>query len=251
LLDGKEYTLARNDGANHLHGGVRGFDKMVWAGRLIRRSGAAGIRWTYTSSDGEEGYPGTLKVTIEYVLTEENELCFEYWAVTDAPTPINLTNHSYWNLAGAGSGTILEQEISFNCPFYLPVDEGLIPTGEVAKTAGTPFDFSSFKPIGRDIGRVEAGFDHCMVVAKPSSELGLACTARDTATGRTMQVWTTKPGVQFYTANFLDGKYFPRHSGFCLETQYFPDSVNKGHFPSCILRPGETYHHRTVHKFSA
>jgi aldose 1-epimerase len=250
-LDGREYSLACNDGANHLHGGIRGFDKKTWAGRLIRRPDSVGIRWTYASRDGEEGYPGTLKVTAEYVLTERNELSLEYWAVTDAPTPINLTNHSYWNLAGAGAGVILDHEVSFNCPFYLPVDEGLIPTGEIVKTAGTPFDFSSFKPIGRDIAAVPGGYDHCLVVGKSGSSLGLAATARDPASGRTMQVWTTKPGVQFYTGNFLDGRFYPAHGGFCLETQFFPDGVNQGHFPSCILRPGETYHHRTVHVFSA
>jgi aldose 1-epimerase len=249
-LDGREYTLACNNGENHLHGGVRGFDKASWNGKIIRRADAAGIRWTHTSPDGDEGYPGTLKVTVDYVLTEDNTLSFEYWAVTDKPTPVNLTNHSYWNLAG-GSGTILSQEMTFNCPFYLPVDAGLIPTGEVLKTAGTPFDFAAARSIGRDIGAVPGGYDHCMVIAKNTGALGLAATARDPASGRSMQVWTTMPGVQFYTANFLGGNPYPRNAGFCLETQMFPDSVNRGHFPSCILRRGETYHHLTVHKFSA
>jgi aldose 1-epimerase len=250
-LDGKEYSLACNDGANHLHGGIRGFDKRTWSGRLIRRQDSVGIRWTYTSPDGEEGYPGTLKVTAEYALTERNELSLEYWAVSDRPTPINITNHSYWNLAGAGAGTILDHEASFNCPFYLPVGEDLIPTGEIVRTAGTPFDFSSFKPVGRDIAAVPGGYDHCLAVGKSEASLGLAATVRDPASGRTMQVWTTKPGVQFYTGNFLDGRFYPKHGGFCLETQFFPDGVNRGHFPSCILRPGQTYHHRTVHVFSA
>jgi aldose 1-epimerase len=250
-LEGKEYSLARNNGANHLHGGVRGFDKAGWKGKIFTRKEAAGIRWTLTSPDGEEGYPGTLKVTADYVLTEDNTLSFEYWALTDRPTPVNLTNHSYWNLGGAGSGTILAQEIAFKCPFYLPVDEGLIPTGEILKTAGTPFDFAAARSIGRDIGGVPGGYDHCLVIAKPAGSLGLAATARDPASGRTMQVWTTKPGVQFYTANFLEGNPYPRHAGFCLETQMFPDSVNRGHFPTCILRPGQGYHHLTVHEFSA
>jgi aldose 1-epimerase len=250
-LDGKEYSLACNNGVNHLHGGLRGFDKAVWAGKLWKRKDAAGIRWTHASRDGEEGYPGTLKVTADYTLTEDNTLSLEYWAVTDAPTPVNITNHSYWNLAGAGTGTILSQEMSFHCPFYLPVDAGLLPTGEVLKTTGTPFDFENPKLIGRDIGEVPGGYDHCLVIGKPAGGMGLACTARDPGTGRTMQVWTTKPGLQFYTANFLDGKPFPKHAAFCLETQFFPDSVNQGHFPSCILRPGQTYHHVTVHKFSA
>jgi aldose 1-epimerase len=250
-LDGKEYPLARNDGANHLHGGIRGFDKVIWDGKLIRRRGAAGIRWRYTSRDGEEGYPGTLKVTAEYVLTEENELSFEYWAVTDKPTPVNLTNHSYWNLAGAHSGVVLAQEMLFTSPFYLPVDETLIPTGEIRSTAGTPFDFSSFKPIGGAIAAVPGGYDHCLLLGKQQDAQGLACTARDPASGRIMHVHTTAPGVQFYTGNFLDGKNFPRHGAFCVETQSLPDSPNRGHFPSCILRPGSIYHHRTVHTFSA
>jgi aldose 1-epimerase len=250
-LDGKEYTLACNNGANHLHGGLRGFDKANWKGKIIKRKDAAGIRWTCTSPDGEEGYPGTLKVTVDYMLTEENTLSFEYWAVTDKPTPVNLTNHSYWNLGGAASTTILAQEVTFNCPFYLPVDEGLIPTGEILKTAGTPFDFATAKSIGRDIAGVPGGYDHCLVIAKEAEALGLAATARDPASGRSMQVWTTKPGIQFYSANFLEGNPYPRHAGFCLETQMFPDSVNQGHFPSCIVRPGSGYHHLTVHKFSS
>jgi len=250
-LDGVEHSLARNDGANHIHGGIRGFDKAAWNGRLFRRRNAAGIRWSYTSRDGEEGYPGNLRVTSEYALTEENELSFEYWAVTDAPTPVNLTNHSYWNLAGVGSGTALAHEIAFACPFYLPVDDALMPTGEVLKTAGTPFDFSVPKAIGRDIARVPGGYDHCLVLGKPPGVRGHACTARDPSSGRTMEVFTTEPGLQFYTGNFLDGKPFPKHGAFCLETQHFPDSVNRGHFPPCILRPGQTYHHLTVHRFSS
>jgi aldose 1-epimerase len=250
-LDGREYTLARNNGANHLHGGERGFDKAAWKAKVVRRGEAAGVRWTHVSPDGDQGYPGTLKLTAEYLLAEDNTLSLEYWAVADAPTPVNITNHSYWNLAGAGRGTVLDHEMTFNCPFYLPVDEGLIPTGEVAVTAGTPFDFSTAKTIGRDFGKVPGGFDHCMVVAKSPGALGLAATARDPVSGRTMQVWTTKTGMQFYTGNFLDGNPYPPQGGFCLETQMFPDCVNKGHFPSCILRPGETYHHLTVHKFSA
>ena len=249
-LDGKEYTLAINDAGNHIHGGIRGFDKVSWSGKLIRRKNAVGIRWRYTSRDGEEGYPGTLKVTAEYVLTEQNEFSFEYWAVTDKPTPVNLTNHSYWNLAGARSGVVHAQEMLFNCPFYLPVDDTLTPTGEVRQTTGTPFDFSGFKPIGRDISMVPGGYDHCLLLNKPQDALGLACTARDPSSGRTMHVHTTKPGVQFYSANFLDGKYFPRQGAFCVETQYLPDSPNRGHFPSCILRPGSLYHHRTVHTFT-
>jgi aldose 1-epimerase len=253
-LDGKPYTLAKNIGENHLHGGLKGFDKYVWKAKLFRKGDAAGVRFTHVSPDGDEGYPGTLKVTTEYALTDANELSFEYWATTDKPTPVNLTNHAYWNLAGAkagSSGTMLAQEAKLNCPFHLPVDENLMPTGEILKTAGTPFDFSSFKAIGRDIGSVPGGYDHCLVIGKRSGVLGLIGTVRDPASGRTMEVHTTMPGVQLYAGNFLDGSLFPKHGGFCLETQWFPDSPNIGHFPTSILRPGETYRHRTVHKFSA
>jgi aldose 1-epimerase len=249
-LDGREYTLARNDGPNHIHGGIRGFDKLNWAGELFEGKDAAGVRFAATSPDGDEGYPGALELTLEYVLTEKNELTLAYRARTDRATPINITNHTYWNLAGAGSGTVHAQELSFSCPFYLPVDEHLSPTGEVRATAGTPFDFSVPKPIGRDLARVPGGYDHCMVFAKPAGVLGWACTAHDPASGRVMEVLTTKPGVQLYTGNFLDGTLYPKHGAFCLETQFFPDSPNFGHFPSSILRPGETYHQMTVHRFS-
>ena len=259
LLDGKEYTLACNEvhgaGPNviriHLHGGMAGFNKAVWDAKLVAEKDAAGIQFTYTSRDGEEGYPGNLKLKALYSLNEQNELALEYWATTDKPTPVNLTNHAYWNLAGAGSGPALGQEISFQCPWYLPVDAGLIPTGEIRTVRGTPLDLTTAKQIGRDIGQVEGGYDHCFVIQKPSGVLGLACTARDPASGRSMEVRTTKPGIQFYTGNFLDGKPFPKHGAYCLETQHFPDCVHFGHFPSSILRPGETYHHLTVHRFSA
>lgn len=245
-LDGVDYTLARNDGANHLHGGVRGFDKVVWAAKLFKRGAVAGVRWSHTSPAGDEGYPGKLKLTAEYSLSETNELVFEYWATTDAPTPVNLTNHTYWNLAGSKS--VLDHELTLNCPWYLPSDEGLIPTGEVRPVAGTPFDFSPAKPIGRDLAAVPGGYDHCMVVGKGPGSLGLVASVRDPSSGRSMKVWTTKPGVQLYTGNFLQGDEHPKHAGFCLETQHFPDAPNRGHFPNAILRPGETYHHRTVHE---
>jgi aldose 1-epimerase len=253
-LDGRQYTLARNIGENHLHGGLKGFEKYVWPGKLFKRGDAAGIRFHHTSPDGDEGYPGTLKVTAEYVLNENNELSFEYWATTNKPTPVNITNHAYWNLAGAvageDAGTMLAQEARFNCPLYLPVDGDLMPTGEIFKTAGTPFDFSDFKAIGRDIAQVSGGYDHCLVVGKHGGPLGLVGTVRDPSGGRTMEVHTTMPGVQLYAGNFLDGSLFPKHGGFCLETQWFPDSVNMRHFPDTILRPGGTYHHKTVHRFS-
>jgi aldose 1-epimerase len=264
VLDGHTYTLACNDvyGAgpnavsNHLHGGTVGYDKVLWNAKPFARKDAAGIRWTYTSRDGEEGYPGTVKITAEYTLTESNKLSFEYWAVTDKPTPVNLTNHSYWNLAGAGSGTVLEQELAFNCPFYIPVDASLMPTGEVRSVKGTPFDFYDSKPIGRDIARVDGGsYDHCLVVKQAGTGFDLLCKARDPRSGRAMEVWTTQPSVQFYSGGFLDGslgaggRTYPLYGAFTLETQFFPDSVNISHFPSCILRPGQKYHHLTTHTF--
>ena len=249
VLGGKEYSLVKNEGANHLHGGTRAFDKMVWSAKVLRRRGAAGVRYTYTSRNGEEGYPGRLKVTVDYVLTEDNKLSFEYWAVTDASTPINLTNHTYWNLAG--SGTVLAQELAFSCPFYLPTDTALIPTGEIARTAGTPLDFSTPKALGRDIAAVGLGYDHCLVLGKRYDALGHACTARDPSSGRTLELWTTQPAVQLYTGNHLDGRPFPKHGAFCLETQHFPDSANQGWVPSCILAPDQVYHQLSVHTFGA
>ena len=264
VLDGKQYSLACNDKygageqavANHVHGGDVGFDKVIWKARPFRSAEAAGIRWSYTSRDGEEGYPGTLKITAAYTLSESGELSFEYWARTDKPTPVNLTNHAYWNLAGAGSNTVLEQELMFNCLFYLPVGPTLMPTGEVLSVKGTPFDFTSPKSIGKDITRLEGGYDHCLVVRQSGEGLDLVCRARDPKSGRTMEIWTTKPGVQFYSGNFLNGergakgKSYPKHGAFALETEFFPDSVNVSHFPSCILRPGQLYHHLTRHRFA-
>src|SRR5208283_5013843 len=184
-LEGVPYTLARNVGENHLHGGLKGFDKSVWTARLFKNGDSAGIRFQHTSRDGDEGYPGTLKTTAEYTLNESSELSFEYWATSDHATPVNLTNHTYWNLAGAGSGTMLAQEARFNCPFYLPVDKDLMPTGEILKTAGNTFDFSSFKPIGRDIEGVPGGYDHCLVVRK-REDLDLVGMVQDPSSGRTM-----------------------------------------------------------------
>jgi aldose 1-epimerase len=264
-LDGHEYALACNDvyGAgpnavsNHLHGGKVGYDKVLWGARPFTRKGAAGIRWSYTSRDGEEGYPGTLKITAEYTLTEANQLSFEYWAVTDKPTPVNLTNHAYWNLAGAGAGTgtVLEQELMLDCPFYIPVDSSLMPTGEVLSVKGTPFDFTTAKPIGRDIAKVSGGYDHCFVKRQGGGGPGLLCRARDPRSGRTMEVHTDQPGVQVYTGGFLDGslgasgRKYPLNGAFTLETELLPDCVNLPHFPSCILRPGQSYHHLTTHTF--
>lgn len=262
-LDGRQYSLACNDTygagpdavANHLHGGNVGYDKVLWNAKPFRSNAAAGIRWSYLSRDGEEGYPGNLKITVSYTLTEDNELVFEYRAGTDKPTPVNLTQHAYWNLAGAGSGTVFDQEIMFNCPFYLPVDDHLMPTGEVLSVKGTPFDFTSPKPIGRDLAKVKGGYDHCLILKQSGGGQDLLCQCSDPKSGRRMDVWTTKPSVQFYTGNFMDndrgagGRTYPKYGAFTLETEYFPDAVNIGHFPSCVLRPGQTYHHLTRHKF--
>jgi len=264
VLDGSEHTLACNDVygagaeavANHLHGGTVGYDKVLWKARPFGGRDRAGVRWSYVSPAGEEGYPGTLKISAAYTLTEDGELSFEYRAVTNKATPVNLTQHAYWNLAGAGSGTVLDQEIELNCPYYLPVDPTLMPTGEVRSVAGTPFDFTNGKPIGRDLGKVEGGYDHCLVVRRGGRELDLVCRCHDPASGRRMEVWTNQPGVQFYTGNFMDddtgakGRVYPKHGAYCLETEAFPDSPNIGHFPSSILRPGQQYFHRTVHRFS-
>jgi aldose 1-epimerase len=267
FLDGRRYQLSCNNpsgsGANavahHLHGGNKGFDKVVWKAKPIREKSSAGVVLSYVSKDGEENYPGTLRVEVTYRLTEDNELSFEYTARTSKPTPINLSQHSYWNLAGAGS--ILDHELQMSCPFYLPVDATIIPTGEVLIVKGTPMDFTTAKTVGRDIGKVAGGYDHCLVAGDSGRSPLAARSFRHVATlyepagGRGMEVWTTKPGVQLYTGNFLNGiagaggAVYNKHYGLCLETEFFPDSVNRPHFPSCILRPGETYAHKTVHRF--
>jgi aldose 1-epimerase len=253
-LDGREFQLARNSNGHHLHGGVVGFDKVLWKARAFRKRGSAGVRFSYTSPDGDEGYPGTLKATVVYALSEDRELSFEYLATADKPTPVNLTNHAYWNLAG--EGLALDHVFSSPSRFYLPVDEGLIPTGEIASVRGTAFDFSSPKPIGQDIGKVEGGYDHCHLVDRRAPGLALACRAQDPRSGRSMEVWTTMPAFQFYSGNFLDGRtgsgarVFAKHAAFCIEPEHFPNCVNVPHFPSCILRPGAIWHQLTVHRFA-
>ncbi|MBM4001507.1 MAG: galactose mutarotase [Planctomycetes bacterium] len=255
-LEGREYQLAVNNGPNHLHGGLRGFDKAIWKAEVIETSNEVGVRFRHRSNDGDEGYPGTLNVTATYLLTDANELRVEFEARTDRTTVVNLTNHNYWNLAGAGSGTVLDHALTLSADDYLPVDDTLIPKGVLASVTGTPMDFRETRPIGSRMSELVAeppGYDHCFVVRGTPGTLRRAARVRHAGSGRVLEVETTQPGIQLYTANFLSGKAadggFARHAGFCLETQHYPDSPNQPAFPSTILRPGETFHETTVHRF--
>jgi aldose 1-epimerase len=263
-LDGKEYQLAANNGKNSLHGGPGGFHKVIWAGEPFTSNGSEALLLTYLSKDGEEGYPGNLNVKVTYTLTDQNEVVIDYEATTDKPTMINLTNHSYFNLAGAGNGDILNHQMEIFADKFTPVDEGLIPTGELRNVAGTPFDFLSKHAIGERINKnddeqikIGKGYDHNYVLNKPKPDsLTLAARVTERGSGIVMEVFTTEPGVQFYTGNFLNGsvsgkggKVHGYRSAFCLETQHFPDSPNQPKFPSTVLRPGETYKSRTIYKF--
>jgi len=259
-LNGVEYKLAVNNGPNHLHGGIKGFDKVVWKIEDAKTTGDEAIlSLGYLSKDGEEGYPGDLKCTVTYTLTADNELKMRYEARTDKPTVLNLTNHSYWNLAGQGTGDVLGHELVLNADRYTPVDEGLIPTGELKSVKDTPMDFTKPKAIGSRIKQVDiGGYDHNFVLNGQTGQMKLCAKVYEPKSGRTMEIRTTEPGVQFYTGNFLDGaltgkdgKVYQKHYAFCLETQHFPDSPNKPDFPSVVLRPGEKYDITTVHKFSA
>ena len=250
-LDGNEYTLPINNGPNSLHGGKKGFDKVVWKTETVEENG---VRGTYFSKDGEEGYPGNLHATVTISLNDQNELVLEYEATTDNPTILNLTNHSYFNLAGAGSGTVLDHVVTLHADKYTPVDDTLIPTGELAPVQGTPFDFTTPHAIGERIAQTGAGYDHNFIL-NPSGKINDAAVVRDPSSGRVMEVLTTQPGIQMYTGNFLDGSIqgnggkYNKNGALCLETQHFPDSPNRPNFPSTVLRPGETYRQTTVYRF--
>jgi aldose 1-epimerase len=263
-LNGKEYSLAVNDGQNHLHGGLKGFDKVIWDAQAMNTKDGPALKLTYLSVDGEEGYPGNLLCTVIYTLTNKNELKISYEAETDKPTPINLTHHSYFNLASHDAGDILAHEIMIDADRTTPVDEGLIPTGQIAPVKGTPMDFKKPTPIGARIDqqdqqlRFGRGYDHNWVLNNNNGELALACSVYEPTTGRVMDLYTTEPGLQFYSGNFLDGSNIGKggavynlRNGFCLETQHFPDSPNRPEFPSVILQPGQKYKHVTAYRFSA
>ncbi len=255
-LDGKTYKLAANNGKNHLHGGKKSFGKVVWD--IEPPSGDVPVlALSYLSKDGEEGYPGNLKVNVKYTLTDDNEILIEYNAETDKPTPVNLTNHSYFNISGDVNNTILHERLWIDADRYTPVDTTLIPTGELKSVKGTPFDFTEPHKIGERIAYVPGGYDHNFVLNKQDNNLNLVAYVTDSISGRKLEVYTTEPGLQFYTGNFLDGsiktidgKAINKNAALCLETQHYPDSPNKPSFPSTILRPGEKYHTSTKYKIS-
>ena len=262
-LDGVEYKLAVNNGENHLHGGIKGFDKVIWTGKEVNTNAGPGLALTYLSKDGEEGYPGNLNVTVTYTLTNLNELRIDYLATTDKDTVINLTHHSYFNLRGEGNGDILSHDVRINASRFVPTDAGSIPTGALKAVAGTPFNFLKATAIGARINdddqqlKFGNGYDHTWVINGRPGILRFAASAYDSTSGRKLEVWTTEPGMQFYTGNFLDGTLtgkaggvYQRRTGFCFETQHYPDSPNQPSFPTTRLKKGVPYKSTTVYKFN-
>jgi len=260
-LDGTEHSLATNNGIHHLHGGQAGFHAVVWRGEPLETDEAVGVYFTYESPDGEEGYPGNLQVTAVYTLTHDNHLVMEFTATTDKATPVNLTNHCYWNLAGNGAGTILDHELTIESDSYVEPDALLVPTGKILSVKGTPLDFTTLTAVGQRLKQLPAdpqhdnpgGYDHCLALRGYDGTLRLAARVKDPQSGRVMEIHTSQPAVQFYSGNFLKDDPveggFRQHAGFCLETQHYPDSPNHSDFPSTILRPGQTYRQVTRHRF--
>ncbi|HEC42795.1 MAG TPA: galactose mutarotase [Bacteroides sp.] len=254
-LDGKEYRLAQNHGENHLHGGLKGYDKVLWDATEFADDKGAGVTLTYLSHDMEEGYPGNLKLRVTFTLDKDNQVCIDYKATTDKATPLNLTHHAYFNLGG-GSLPIYDHELMIESDQYVECDKDLIPTGEIVSVDGSPLDFRIQKSIGSAIEKQEGGFDHCYVLGEDNEDPGFTARVLHPESGRVMEVLTTEPGMQFYSSNFLEGvqgkggQTYKKHQALCLETQHFPDSPNQPGFPDTILRPGETYTQKTIYKFS-
>jgi aldose 1-epimerase len=254
-LDGKEYTLAANNNGNTLHGGNKGYDKVYW--NIEKQAGDSSLKLTYLSKDGEEGYPGNLTIEVIYTLTADNGLKIDYTATTDKATPINLTSHAYFNLSAGKDSTILGHNLMIKAAKFTPVNDALIPTGKLEDVKGGPMDFNTAKAVGKEIAAVKGGYDHNWVLNKNGNTLELVAELSEPNSGRSMEVWTTEPGLQFYSGNFLDGTLtntkggakYVLHGALCLETQHFPDSPNQPAFPTTILKPGETYRHTTVYKF--
>ena len=249
-LDGQTYKLAINNGPNHLHGGIVGFDKLTWCATEGESSNGTSLKFHLHSADGQEGYPGNLDVVAEYSWNDANELAFTFRATTDKSTVVNLTNHAYWNLGGVSSGAVLDHQLTLSCDRFLAVDDTLIPTGEFSAVAGTPLDFRTARTIGERITQLPGtkGYDHCFIVNGEAGKLRLAARAVDPKSGRTMEVLTTQPGMQLYTGNHLESP-FVQHAGFCLETQHYPDAPNQPAFPTTRLNPGEHFEQSTVHRF--